>query len=70
MVWLAGWVVIDGGTFVIKMLRASVTVAGSASSTCTVKFEVPAVVGVPEITPVVAFRLNPAGRLPVTMDHV
>ena len=35
----------------------------------TVKLEVPAEVGVPDITPAVE-RLNPAGRLPLANDHV
>jgi len=40
------------------------------SLTMTVKFEVPLVLGVPEITPVVAAWVNPAGRVPDVMDHV
>ena len=32
--------------------------------------DVPAVVGVPEIVPVLALRVNPAGRLPELTDHV
>lgn len=35
-----------------------------ASITCTVKEELPDVVGVPEIVPVDAVRLNPAGSEP------
>ena len=31
---------------------------------------VPSVVGVPEINPVLAFRLKPAGRLPLTISQV
>ena len=38
--------------------------------TWTVKFEVPAAVGVPLISPVAAFRLNPAGSAPAVMAHV
>jgi hypothetical protein len=34
-----------------------------------VKLEVPAVVGVPEITPAL-LKVNPAGRLPDATDHV
>ena len=30
----------------------------------------PAVVGVPEITPVDEFRVNPAGKVPELIDHV
>ena len=36
----------------------------------TVKVKVPARVGVPEMTPVFAFRLKPAGRLPAEMFQV
>jgi hypothetical protein len=39
------------------------------SVTCTVKVEVPAVVGVPEITPA-ELRLSPAGRDPDVRDQV
>ena len=40
------------------------------SVTLTVKFEVPLLVGVPEITPVDDDRVRPAGRLPEATDHV
>jgi hypothetical protein len=46
------------------MLNAFVPVLLAASVTCTVNDTVPAVVGVPEITPVDATRLNPAGNVP------
>ena len=45
--------------------RALSFVALLASVTLTVKFEVPAVVGVPLITPVEALRERPAGKEPV-----
>jgi hypothetical protein len=35
-----------------------------------VKLVVPVTEGVPEITPVVATSVSPAGRLPVLIDHV
>jgi hypothetical protein len=35
-----------------------------------VKLKVPFAVGVPEITPVLAARLSPAGRLPEVIDQV
>jgi hypothetical protein len=38
------------------------------SETATVKFAVPAAVGVPEIVPA-ALRVSPAGSEPVTTDH-
>ena len=34
------------------------------------KFDVPAAVGVPEIAPVAAFRVNPVGRAPAVIDQV
>ena len=51
------------------MLRLAVAVAAgvSLSETCTVKLDVPAPVGVPEITPLVAFNVRPFGKLPCTI---
>lgn len=40
------------------------------SVTVAVKLVAPLAVGVPEIVPVVAARVNPAGRLPDVIDHV
>jgi len=40
------------------------------SFTTAVKFDVPLAVGVPEITPVIAASVRPAGRLPAEIDHV
>ena len=40
------------------------------SVTMTVKLEVPAVVGVPVMAPVLAFRLRLAGRVPEDSDQV
>jgi hypothetical protein len=34
------------------------------------KLNVPAVVGVPEITPLDAFKLNPVGNVPLAITHV
>lgn len=39
------------------------------SFTVTVKLNVPLAVGVPEIVPVAADRLSPAGKLPELTDH-
>ena len=50
---------------VIVMLRLAVAVRFAASFTCTVKLDVPAVVGVPEI--VFPLRVKPAGRVPAVM---
>jgi hypothetical protein len=44
------------------MLNVLVTVRAELSVTCTGKLKVPAVVGVPEMTP--ALNDSPAGRLP------
>src|SRR5215831_7720438 len=51
------------------MLRAWVAVALALSFTCTVKFAVPAVVGVPVMAPFAA-RVSPAGNAPVVIDQV
>jgi hypothetical protein len=39
-------------------------------SALTTKLDVPAVVGVPEINPVLEFKFNPAGRVPLVIDQV
>jgi hypothetical protein len=54
------------------MLRLAVDVSGvpSESLTPTVKLDVPAAVGVPEIAPLLAFSVNPEGKLPVVTFHV
>ena len=58
-------VVTEGGwAAATAMLRALVAVLLAASVTCTVNEAVPAVVGVPEITPVDAARVSPAGKVP------
>ena len=49
---------------VIAMLKAFVAELFAASVTFTVNDAVPAVVGVPEITPEEATILNPAGNVP------
>jgi hypothetical protein len=51
-------------------LRAFVVVTDLLSATFTVKLLVPVPVRVPEITPLLEERVNPAGRLPADMDHV
>ena len=51
------------------MLKALVEVWLPESATCTVKFAVPAVVGVPVMAPVLDSD-SPAGKLPVLMDQV
>ena len=54
------------------MLSNLVTVCGVGaveSVTLTVKLEAPAVVGVPAIPPVEAFRVSPGGKAPELIDH-
>jgi len=41
-----------------------------ASSTCIVKVLVPDAVGVPEMTPVEAARVSPAGSVPEMVDQM
>jgi hypothetical protein len=66
-----GCLQVGGATtwFATTMLSGCVAVPAFASLTCTVKLEVPAVVGVPVIAPAV-LRLNPAGRAPTVVDQV
>jgi hypothetical protein len=47
-----------------------VAVSELASVTLTVKVLVPVPVGVPEITPVVEARVNPAGKAPEVTDQL
>ena len=63
-------VVITGGALTTWRLRAWVSVAELASVTLTVKFDVPVAVGVPLMTPVLLFRLRPAGSDPLSMLQV
>lgn len=51
-------------------VAADVVCAGlPLSVTVAVRFEFPPAVGVPEIVPVAAVSVNPAGRLPDVIDH-
>jgi hypothetical protein len=58
---------VRGETTVID--AAAVAIAFVASCTCTVKFEVPCAVGIPEMTPVVGEIERPAGNVPAAMLH-
>jgi hypothetical protein len=58
-----------GFTIIERAFVAVLAVGVAASVTVTVKFEVAAVVGVPEITPA-ALSANPAGSVPVVTAHV
>ncbi len=64
-------VVIDSGGLMVMLSACEALCGGLLESvTFTVKLEVPAVVAVPEITPVLLFKLRPAGNVPVVMLHV
>jgi len=64
-------VTIVGGIPELLMTMLSSLVSFPATLVAlTVKLNVPAVVGVPVIAPLVAFKLNPVGRLPLTISHV
>src|SRR3990172_9620916 len=54
----------------IIIASAFVAVAPLSSVALTVKFEVPAAVGVPLISPVALLRLSPAGSAPTVTAHV
>ena len=56
------------GVGLMTMLNALV-VEPPALSALTVKLNVPATVGVPDITPVVPFKLKPVGRPPPFIDQ-
>lgn len=49
--------------------KALVVEADTASVSLTLKLEVPAVVGVPVMAPLEAFRLSPAGKDPADIDQ-
>jgi hypothetical protein len=63
-------VITRAGGAVTIIDRGWVAVAATLSVTLMVKLEVPAVVGVPDITPVLAARVRPAGREPILTDQV
>ena len=57
------------GTAVITMLRVFVLFP-AAFVALTEKLNVPIAVGVPVITPMVPFKLRPAGSTPLAINHV
>ena len=57
-----------GGVVPVIVMESSLVALLSPSVALTVKREVPAVVGVPEIVPA-ELKLNPAGRVPEAIDH-
>jgi hypothetical protein len=58
-----------GFTTMLRLAVAVFAVGVSESVTVTVKFVVPEAVGVPEMTPVAALRVRPAGKLPLVIVH-
>ena len=59
-----------GLTTILRFAVAVFAVGVSESVTVTVKFTVPDALGVPEIAPVAAFNVKPAGKLPVVTAQV
>lgn len=58
------------GATVMERAFVAVCAVVAESNAWTVKDAVPEVVGVPEITPVEAFKLRPAGSAPALMPQV
>ena len=60
-------IVNDATVLPMVICRDAVTVSGTSlwSTTCATKLLVPVCVGVPEITPVVALKVSPAGSDPL-----
>ena len=54
----------------VMAMFMSLEVFPTAFVALTVKLNVPIVVGVPVIAPVVSFKLRPAGNVPLAIDHV
>jgi hypothetical protein len=67
---LGSEVVVIARSASMVMLNAAVAVPAAESVTFTVKVEVPTVVGVPEMTPVLAFRDNAADSAPALILQV
>ena len=63
-------VVTQPGAMVMVWGCVAVRLGSVASTTCTVKSNVPAAVGVPVITPVSAAIVRPGGRVPSVTDQV
>jgi hypothetical protein len=59
-----------GEAMVIEVASVCIWAGDPLSVTSTVNFAIPLPVGVPEIAPVLLFSVNPAGRLPMAIDHV
>ena len=53
----------------MTMIKSNVALA-MVFAALIVNLNVPSTIGVPEITPVDAFKLKPVGRLPLIIDQV
>ena len=62
-------VIVSGEGSVVIVMLSCLVVPAAPDTALTVKREVPDAVGVPEIVPVEALRVSPAGRLPELTDH-
>jgi hypothetical protein len=62
-------VVVTASGAATAKLRTLVAVSELVSETCTVKLFGPALVGIPEITPVLEVSVSPAGSDPAEMDQ-
>jgi hypothetical protein len=67
---IPGPVTCVGAATVIETATDFVCTGFPLSVTFAVKLDVPVAVGVPEIVPVVAAMVRPAGNLPEVIDHV
>ena len=63
-------VIVAGGVALMVMVNCFDALSWPASVAVTVKVAVPAVVGVPEIVPVVGLSVRPDGRVPDDTCHV
>jgi len=77
--WLYAVPTVAAGSVVVVMVIAFIVMDKADDAVCgdvaesvtvTVKGEVPATVGVPEIIPVAPSKVRPAGRDPAVIDHV
>lgn len=68
LVMASGWAAV--GATVNETTADLLSTGLDESFTAVVMGKLPLVVGVPETNPVLAARLSPIGRLPVTIDQV
>jgi hypothetical protein len=66
----AGVVIVGTAALAFMTMLSALVALPTLFVALTVKLNVPAVVGVPVIAPVLEFKLKPAGRLPTVIDHV